>query len=112
MQENRPFVCTENSSADAFLELLKAGPVTVNMTRYGGFEQVGPLPASLPRNDESITTEPGDIILYQGNSLTIYYGVNTWSFTRLGKVNGMSQQEIKDILDVDSVTAVFSIESK
>ena len=101
----------DNSSAQAFYELLKDGPVTVDMTDYGNFEKVGPLPTSLPRNDEQITTEPGDIILYQGNSITIYYDTNTWSFTRLGKVNGLSQSELKAILGTGGITAVFSIAS-
>ena len=102
---------SDNSSADAFLEILKKGPVTVDMSDYGGFEKVGALPESLPRNDERITTEPGDIILYQGNQITIYYDTNTWSFTRLGKVNGLSQTELKNILGSGSITAVFSIAS-
>ena len=81
------------------------------MHDYGNFEKVGSLPTSLPRNDEQITTEPGDIILYQGNQITIYYDTNTWSFTRLGKVNGLSQSELKAILGSGGVTAVFSIAS-
>ena len=78
-----PILAAENSSADAFLELLKSGDVTIDMHDYGSFEKVGPLGTPLPRNDEQITTAPGDVILYQGNQVTIYYDVNTWSFTRL-----------------------------
>lgn len=99
----------DNSSAQAFYELLKNGSVTVDMHDYGNFEKVGSLPTSLPRNDEQITTEPGDIILYQGNQITIYYDTNTWSFTRLGRVNGLSQAELKAILGSGNITAVFSI---
>ncbi|MGL6201635.1 MAG: cyclophilin-like fold protein [Lachnospiraceae bacterium] len=99
----------DNSSAEAFLELLKQDDVTVEMHDYGGFEKVGSLATSLPTNDESITTEPGDVILYQGNSITIYYDTNTWSFTRLGKVQDRSQEELKEVLGEGDVSVTFSL---
>ena len=77
----------ENSSAEEFRKLLSQGPVTISMEDYGGFEKVGPLGTTLARNDTRITTQPGDVILYQGNQITIYYGTNTWNFTRLAKIN-------------------------
>ena len=99
----------DNSSALAFYELLKKAPVTIKMSDYGNFEKVGPLGTSLPRNDTHITTEAGDIILYQGNQITIYYDTNSWSFTRLGKIDGVTQAELKRILGKGDVTAVFEI---
>ena len=113
----------DNSSATSFYELLKKGPVTVDMHDYGSFEKVGPLGTSLPRNDSQITTEAGDIILYQGNQITIYYDTNSWNFTRLGKVvstlrqssgtasstTTITQAELKQILGKGDVTAVFEI---
>ena len=99
----------DNSSAMAFYELLEKGPVTIKMTDYGNFEKVGPLGTTLPRNDTQITTTAGDIILYQGNQITIYYDTNSWNFTRLGKVDGVSQAELKKILGKGDVTAVFEI---
>ena len=102
-------LAAENSSADAFLDLLKSGDVPVEMHDYGSFEKVGPLGTTLPRNDEQITTEPGDVILYQGDQITIYYDVNSWSFTRLGKVQDLSQAELKDILGSGNVTVTFSL---
>ena len=99
----------DNSSAKAFAELLAKGPVSVDMQDYGSFEKVGDLPSSLPRNDTSITTEPGDIILYQGNKITIYYNTNSWNFTRLGKVEGVTPAELKKILGKGNVTAVFTL---
>ena len=105
----------DNSSATAFYELLKKGPLTVDMHDYGSFEKVGSLGTSLPRNDSQITTEAGDIILYQGNQLTIYYDTNSWNFTRLGKVvstgstTTITQAELKKILGKGDVTAVFDI---
>ena len=105
----------DNSSATAFYELLKQGPVTIKMHDYGNFEKVGPLGTTLPRNDTQITTTAGDIILYQGNQITIYYDTNSWNFTRLGKVvstsstTSITQAELKKILGKGDVTAVFHI---
>ena len=102
-------LAAENSSAEAFLDLLKARDVTIEMHDYGSFEKVGPLGTTLPRNDVQITTEPGDVILYQGNQVTIYYDVNSWSFTRLGKVQGLSQAELKEILGTGDAVVTFSL---
>ena len=99
---------TDNSSAVAFYELLKKGSVTISMHDYGSFEKVGSLGKTLPRNDTQITTSAGDIILYQGNQITIYYDKNSWNFTRLGRVDGKTQAELKQILGKGDVTAVFS----
>lgn len=97
----------DNTSAQAFVELLREGPVTVQMHDYGNFEKVGPMPTSLPENNEQITTEPGNIILYQGNSITVYYDVNTWNFTRLGKVQDVTPEELKGILGEGNVEITF-----
>ncbi len=99
----------ENSSAEALKELLSENDITINMSDYGNFEKVGSLGTSLPTNDERITTEPGDLILYQGNSITIYYDKNTWSFTRLGKIDDVTQSELKEILGEGDVTVTFSL---
>lgn len=104
-------VLSDNSSVAAFYNLLKKGPLTVSMQDYGSFEKVGSLGTSLPRNDTQITTGAGDIILYQGNQITIYYDKNSWNFTRLGKVEGVSQAELKKILGKENVTAIFSVEN-
>lgn len=98
----------ENNSAEEFKELLAGGPVTVAMEDYGGFEKVGPLGSSLTRNDTQITAEPGDIILYQGNQITIYYGVNTWNFTRLAKIDDISG--LSEKLGTGVIEATFSLE--
>lgn len=100
----------DNSSADAFRELISEAPLTVDMSDYGGFEKVGSLGHTLPTNDVSITTEPGDVILYLGNNITIYYDVNTWSFTRLGKIDGNPTREsILSVLGKGNVNVTFSI---
>ena len=97
----------DNPSAQEFQELLAQGPVTVEMSDYGGFEKVGPLGTTLTRSDESITTEPGDVILYQGNQITIYYGTNLWNFTRLAKINDPT--DLKAKLGEGTVPVTFSL---
>jgi len=100
----------DNSSAKALRDLLKKGPLTIGMSDYGGFEKVGPLGAELPRNDEQITTSAGDIILYQGNQITIYYAQNSWSFTRLGKINDITAQRLKEVLGTGDIRVTLSLE--
>lgn len=97
-----------NSSAQALSALLSQGNITVDMSDYGNFEKVGNLPQSLPTNDEKITTTPGDIILYQGDKITIYYAENTWNFTKLGHIDNITQAELKAILGSGDVTVTFS----
>ncbi len=99
----------DNASAEAFVELLGAGPLTLELAEYGGFEKVGSLGQSLPANDERITTEPGDVILYQGSQITLQYGTNSWSYTRLGRIEGRSADELREILGAGDVTATFSL---
>ena len=97
----------DNSSAEEFKELLSQGPVTVEMEDYGGFEKVGPLGTALTQNDQHITTEPGDVILYQGNQITIYYGTNSWNFTRLARID--DPIDLKEKLGDGTVQATFSL---
>ena len=97
-----------NSSSEALLQLLKAGDITISMHDYGNFEKVGPLGISIPRNDEDITTTPGDVILYQGNQVTVYYDENRWDFTKLGHID-IDQDELKSILGSGDVTVVLSV---
>ena len=100
----------DNASAEAFFEKLEEGKLVVDLHDYGNFEKVGSLPWELPRNDEKITTVPGDIILYQGNQITIYYDENTWDFTRLAKINYVTKEELLDVLGEGDVTVSFWLE--
>lgn len=102
----------DNSSAQALVDLLADGPLTLDLQDYGNMEKVGPLGTELPRNDEQITTEPGDIILYQGNSLVIYYAPNSWNFTRLGKISDISESELRELLGDGDVTVTLSLEQQ
>ena len=100
----------DNDSVNALRELVQSKPLTVPMAKHGGFEQFGPLGTSLPRNDTSITTEPGDVILYSGNQIVLFYGSNTWAYTRLGRIEGMSQTQLSNLLGGDPVTVTISME--
>lgn len=101
----------DNPSAEAFRELLAQGSLTVDMSDYGGFEKVGPIGSSLPQTNRQITTRPGDIVLYQGSSITIYYGVNSWNFTLLGHVDGVSEAQLREALKAggENVSVTFSL---
>lgn len=101
---------SDNSSVDALRELLMEGPLTISMSDYGNMEKVGPIGTSLPENNEQITTGAGDIILYQGNSLVIYYDTNSWNFTWLGRIEDATQEELKEALGNGDVTVTLSLE--
>ena len=99
----------DNSSSRAMVELLKKGPVTIDMHDFSNFEKVGELPVTLPRNDTYTETDSGDLILYLGKRFVIYYDKNSWNFTPLGKVEGVSKPELKKILGSGNVTAVLKL---
>lgn len=99
----------DNSSADALLEHLEEGPVTVEMEDYASMEKVGSLGFSLPRNDRPTDTSAGDIILYQGYNFVIYYDTNSWNFTKLGRIEGVSPSELRTVLGEGNVSVTLSI---
>ena len=99
----------DNSSVKALEEKLKDGPIAIQMEDYARMEKVGNLPFHLPTNDQPITTKAGDLILYLGNSFVIYYAPNSWRFTRLGQIEGVTAQELKKILGRGSVTVTPSL---
>lgn len=88
----------ENSSVDALVEILKQGDITYTADDYGGFEKVGDIGHRLPQNNTQITTQAGDVILYQGCNICLYYDTNSWNFTRIGKINGYSASELRTLL--------------
>ncbi len=99
----------DNSSAEAFLALLQEKPITVHMSDYADMEKVGSLETSLPRNDKQISVDAGDVILYQGNQITIYYGTNSWNFTKLAHIDGATKEHLLEVLGFGDVDATFSI---
>lgn len=88
----------KNSSVDALVNILKQDDITYTADDYGVFEKVGSLGHTLPTSNSQITTEAGDVILYSGNQIVLFYGSNTWSYTKLGKINGYSASELKTLL--------------
>ena len=99
----------DNEATKSLVERLKNGDISVNANEYGGFEKVGSLGFNLPRNDKSITTSAGDIVLYQGNQISLFYNSNSWSYTKLGRVQNVSGAELKNILGSGDVTLILSI---
>ncbi len=99
-----------SESVDAVIELVRSEPLTVQMSMYGGFEQVGSLGASLPRNDVQTTTQSGDIVLYSGDQIVVFYGSNSWTYTRLGKIADKSAAELTELLGSSDVTISLSWE--
>lgn len=99
----------DNFATIKLKERLKNGDIVVNTREYGGFEKVGDLGFSLPREDTNITTSAGDIVLYQGNQISLFYNSNSWSYTKLGKIQNVSSNELKDILGNGDVTIIFTL---
>lgn len=102
----------DNSSVEALVERLKQEDITYTANDYGGFEKVGSLGFSLPTNNSQITTESGDVVLYSGNQIVLFYGSNSWSYTRLGKIKGYSASELKKLLGAGNGNTKVTISLK
>lgn len=100
-----------NSSVDALKELLKDGPLTLKMSDYAGMEKGADLGVTLPQNNQQMNTTAGDIILYQGRTLVIYYDTNSWSLTPIGKIKDLDEALLKETLGSGDVTVTFSLQS-
>lgn len=98
-----------NASVSALKELAADGNFTIKAHQYGGFEQVGSLPQRIESKDVHMTAEPGDIMLYSSNSVVVYYGTNTWSYTKLGHIENLSEAELQELLSGETVTLTFSL---
>jgi len=102
----------DNETADAFIEKLKdeGGIIVLPLHDYGGFEKTGFLPWELPKNDEPISAVTGDLLLYNGNEFSFIYGENAWEYTRIGHVDNLSENELRDILGEGDVDITFWLE--
>ena len=98
----------KNEAVDAFVEMMQENPVVIQMSDYSGFEKVGSLGTSLPSSNSQTTTHAGDIVLYNGNQIVIFYGSNSWSYTRLGHIDDLTGWE--EALGSGDVTVAFSLE--
>lgn len=104
------FIATlaDNDAVDAFVDRMRSAPVVVQMNDHAGFEKVGPLGESLPMSNSQTTAQAGDIVLYNGNQIVVFYGSNSWSYTRIGKIDDLSGWE--DALGDGDVSITFSLE--
>ena len=100
----------DNAATRELVQMMQEKPVTIQMNDYAGFEKVGPLGKSLTTDNRQTTTSPGDIVLYNGDQIVMFYGANSWSYTRIGKVDDLSGWE--KALGSGSITAVFSLEAE
>ena len=100
-------IWSDNDSVRALKNLAKDG-LTINMSKYGGFEQVGSIGSRLPSADTRITTNPGDIVLYSSNQIVLFYDSNTWSYTKLGHIN-LSKSELIDLLGDEDVVITMDM---
>ncbi len=105
-----PVTWEDNDSVKELSDLAKTG-FEISMSMYGGFEQVGSIGSSITRDDKQTTTEPGDIVLYSGNQLVVFYGSNSWAYTKLGKIE-LSEDELTNILSNGDVTITLSVEKE
>ncbi len=92
----------KNDSVNELMEYAKNG-IIITMHQYGGFEQVGSIVKTITSNDSQITTNPGDVVLYSSNQIVIFFGTNSWSYTKLGHIN-MNQSELNSLLNKSNVT--------
>ena len=100
----------DNESVEALMDHVSKEPLSIRMSMYGGFEQVGSIGTSLPRNDIQTTTEAGDIVLYSGDRIVVFYGSNSWAYTRLGRITDKNEDELAKMLGKEDVT--ISIDSE
>ena len=101
----------DNDATKALVEKLQQAPVSVTLTSSGGFEIWGALGFSLPTTNQQTTAQPGDVILYNGSNICLFYGSNTWSYTRLGKIDGLSENELATFLKAgeSNITVTLSL---
>ena len=105
-----PVIWEDNESVKTLFEYVKNNPLTIDMNMYGGFEQVGSLGINLPTDDHNMVTEAGDIVLYNGNQIVMFYGSNSWSYTKLGKVENADTDYMKQLLGSNNVVLTIVCE--
>lgn len=99
----------DNEAVEALKDLCRNQPLTIQMSMYGGFEQVGPIGTALPQNDMRTTTSAGDIVLYSGDQMVVFYGSNSWAYTRLGHITDKSTEDMTDLLSNGDTVITISL---
>lgn len=106
-ETNIPVTWEDNDTVKEIRKEALLGDIVISMSMYSDFEQVGPLGKTYTRNDSQTTTLNGDIVLYSGNQIVVFYGSNTWAYTRLGKMN-LSEEDVIKLLSNGDVTLRIS----
>ena len=110
-EEEVSVIWQDNESVEALKDIVKENDLQIPMSMYGGFEQVGPLGTSLPRGDSQTTTDSGDIVLYSGSQLVVFYGSNSWAYTRLGHITDQSRDDMAALLGQGDVAITLTVEA-
>ncbi len=111
--QTKSVTLVDNAATRALVEKLQQAPVTVTLNSSGGFEIWGSLGFSLPTSDQQMTAQPGDVILYNSSNICLFYGSNSWSYTRLGKIEGLSESELRSFLKAgnSNISVTLSLSS-
>ncbi len=99
-----------NSATEELIKILEKENITINATDYGNFEKIGELGFTLPTSDENINTKSGDIVLYQGNQISLFYNSHSWSYTKIGEIENINTTQLKETLGGGDVTFILSLE--
>jgi hypothetical protein len=112
-EQTQSVTLVDNAATRALVEKLQQAPVSVTLNSSGGFEIWGALGFSLPTSNQQISAQPGDVILYNGSNICLFYGSNSWSYTRLGKIDGLSESELRTFLKAgeSNITVILSLTS-
>lgn len=98
-----------NSATEELVKILEKENITINATDYGNFEKIGELGFTLPTSDEHMNTKSGDIVLYQGNQISLFYNSHSWSYTKIGEIKNIDSNQLKETLGSGDVTFVLSL---
>lgn len=106
---NYTFTATleKNNTVEELLQMIKNESITLHMEDYSGFEKVGSLGKNLSTNNCQITTVSGDIVLYNGNNIVIFYGSNSWNYTKIGRIDDLTHW--KEALGNEDITMTLSL---
>ena len=112
-EQTQSVTLVDNAATRALVEKLQQAPVSVTLNSSGGFEIWGALGFSLPTSNQQLAAQPGDVILYNGSNICLFYGSNSWSYTRLGKIDGLSESELRTFLKAgeSNITVMLSLTS-
>ena len=112
-EQTQSVTLVDNAATRALVEKLQLAPVSMTLNSSGGFEIWGALGFSLPTSNQQLAAQPGDVILYNGRNICLFYGSNSWSYTRLGKIDGLSESELRTFLKAgeSNITVILSLTS-